>query len=436
MSFQSGSDGSFCSNSPTLVQANLANFEMLDLAKTESGPLTNANASDAGRRPGKLSDSEPKKDCVAPIDFTGGPKCVPDVTRKFLTRHRKLMGKLTKMQKDFKLCSTPEQFNSSSTIFDTLKSSFTSYCRDLKLQVTDPDKFDELSERLKDAYDNCYDNYDECKLRIVGCPHDDSEDESVVQSANSASQVTGCTVTTNKSCEIRQIELAERRAELKASFELAEAREARARAKTQAEAAKAQAKAEKAEMLAKLRLEEARIEAEEKLIACSERDSVAASRRSRTKSLHASTSGSTTTRAGRSELGTNAGFRKTSNSKALKTKQAESKSSLIFHLSKPPDEAFVKERTKSSIQDVSNSVAISKVAVCVSSEVAPPVDPTSVVHNYLERQGRNEYINLASQINYNGSNIAFLFYENQIRKLMEESPFGERRLEVRFGHLV
>ena len=111
MSFQSGSDGSTSSNSPTLVQANFANFEMLDLATTESGPLTNVDASDAGRRPGKLSDCKPEKDCVAPIDSTGGPKGVPDVTRKFLTRHRKLMGKLTKMLKDFKLCSTPEQFN-------------------------------------------------------------------------------------------------------------------------------------------------------------------------------------------------------------------------------------------------------------------------------------------------------------------------------------
>ena len=252
---------------------------------------------------------------------------------------------------------------------------------------------------LKDAYDNCYNNYDECKLRVVGCPPDDSEDESVVQSAESASQVTDCTATTNKSCEIRQIELAKRRAELKASFELAEAREARARAKTQAEAAKAQAeaakaqaeaakaqaKAEKAEMLAKLRLEEARIEAEEKLIACSERGSVAAFRRLRTKSLHASMSSSTTTRADKGEFGNDAGFRKTSDSKTLKTKQAESKSSLISPLSKPPDEAFVKERTKSWIQDVSNSVPISKAAVCVSSKVAPPVDPTSVVHNYLER---------------------------------------------------
>ena len=207
------------------------------------------------------------------------------------------------------------------------------------------------------AYDNCNDNYDECKLRVVGCTHDDSEDESVVQSADSASQVTGYTTTTTKSCEIRQIELAKRRAELKASYELAEAREARARAE-------AQAKAVKAEMLAKLRIEEARIEAEEKLIACSERGSVAASRRSRTKSLHALMSSFTTSRAGRSEFGSDANFQKTSNSKTHKTKQAEAKSSLISHLSKLPDEAFVKERTKSWTHDVSNSVPISKGAVC------------------------------------------------------------------------
>ena len=99
--------------------------------------------------------------------------------------------------------STLDQFNCCSTNFDALRSSFVSYCRDLKLQATDPDKFNELSERLKDAYGNCYDSYDECKLRAIGCPRDDSEDESVVKSADSASQVTGFTATTNKSCEIR-----------------------------------------------------------------------------------------------------------------------------------------------------------------------------------------------------------------------------------------
>ena len=60
-----------------------------------------------------------------------------------------------------------------------------------------------------------------------------------------------------------------------------------------------------------------------------------------------------------------------------------------------------------------------------------PVDHTaSAVHNYLKHQGRNEYINLASQFAYNGNNLAFVFFENQIRKLMVESPHEERCLEV------
>ena len=39
-------------------------------------------------------------------------------------------------------------------------------------------------------------------------------------------------------------------------------------------------------------------------------------------------------------------------------------------------------------------------------------------------------MNLASQIGYDGHNIAFIFYENQIRALMAESPCQERRLEI------
>ena len=54
----------------------------------------------------------------------------------------------------------------------------------------------------------------------------------------------------------------------------------------------------------------------------------------------------------------------------------------------------------------------------------------TVLHTYLERQRRNEYINLASQMGYDGSNLAFVFHENQVRRLMDESPYDERRLEV------
>ena len=68
--------------------------------------------------------------------------------------------------------------------------------------------------------------------------------------------------------------------------------------------------------------------------------------------------------------------------------------------------------------------------VIAPSYSLPSVQAHSAVHQYLERQGRNEYINLASQIAYNGNNIAFVFYENQIRKLMDESPLEERRLKV------
>ena len=53
-----------------------------------------------------------------------------------------------------------------------------------------------------------------------------------------------------------------------------------------------------------------------------------------------------------------------------------------------------------------------------------------ILHTYLERQGRNEFINLATQIGYDWKNIAFVFYENQVRRLMEESLYDERRLEV------
>ena len=40
------------------------------------------------------------------------------------------------------------------------------------------------------------------------------------------------------------------------------------------------------------------------------------------------------------------------------------------------------------------------------------------------------FINLASQIAYDGTNIAFVFNENQMKKVMSERPCDKRRLEV------
>ena len=52
------------------------------------------------------------------------------------------------------------------------------------------------------------------------------------------------------------------------------------------------------------------------------------------------------------------------------------------------------------------------------------------LRTYLDHQSRSEFINLASQIGCDGKNMTFVFYENQIRKLMDESHCNERRLEV------
>ena len=45
-----------------------------------------------------------------------------------------------------------------------------------------------------------------------------------------------------------------------------------------------------------------------------------------------------------------------------------------------------------------------------------------VFQTYLDRQNRKEYIDLASQMSFNGDNIAFVFYKNQIQKLMNQCP--------------
>ena len=66
----------------------------------------------------------------------------------------------------------------------------------------------------------------------------------------------------------------------------------------------------------------------------------------------------------------------------------------------------------------------------VNTPVALESNPNAALNAYLERQGRNEYINLATQIGYDGANIAFVFFENQVRRLMNESPYDERKLEV------
>ena len=60
----------------------------------------------------------------------------------------------------------------------------------------------------------------------------------------------------------------------------------------------------------------------------------------------------------------------------------------------------------------------------------PLLSESAIRQTYLDRQGRNEYVNLASHIVYNGTNLAFVFYKNQIWHLIDESPYPEGCFEV------
>ena len=66
----------------------------------------------------------------------------------------------------------------------------------------------------------------------------------------------------------------------------------------------------------------------------------------------------------------------------------------------------------------------------VDAPVASESNPNAALSAYLKRQGRNEYINLATQVGYDGANIAFVFFDNQVRRFMNESPYDKRKLEV------
>ena len=56
-------------------------------------------------------------------------------------------------------------------------------------------------------------------------------------------------------------------------------------------------------------------------------------------------------------------------------------------------------------------------STCASRESSRQsnLNHASVFEAYLKRQGRNKYISLATQIAYESHNIAYVFYENQIR---------------------
>ena len=219
--------------------------------------------------------------------------------------------------------------------------------------------------------------------------------------------------------------------------------------------------------MAKLRLEEAALDAEEKLLACSERGSSVTSLRS-SKSRRSKTEINITAKPKTTDL-------KTINlhdSSVAKPRQLDGsyvqmvKNKPLHRASftwqgcdltgeKPANTKFGEKRCKTAFNPTAKEFVCSSaqakaetndralltesrndILPATSTLYVPPDVPAkplvceSAMQTYLDRQGRNEYVNLASQIAYDGTNMAFVFYENQILRLMDESPYPERRFEV------
>ena len=203
-------------------------------------------------------------------------------------------------------------------------------------------------------------------------------------------------------------------------------------AKAKARAAKAQEAAIEAETKARFSIEEAKLEAELKLLELSERGSSVASKSAlRVRSIKGSNKGSAIGAVPHISFSVNRDSREfydgvvtaldvcpevsmpfgSQNSKYQKTKP---------YLTFEEDQTEIKQRPfeKASPQEIESTrfESLPRRSKADSSACAE-----EIFKSYLDRQGRNEHVNLASEIGYDGNNIAFVFYENQVRRLMSES---------------
>ena len=260
------------------------------------------------------------------------------------------------------------------------------------------------------------------------------------------------------------------RFEAEAEKQRFEAEAEKQRFEARAEKERVLAKAEEAEILAKLRLESIKLKAEEELISCSEYGSSIASK-SRSAKIKSCVSESRDPfqKVNRLSFKPKSVLKSGSINKHNSERQSntnerdvsETKPSLLFDYPQSCgsvlgvtrkitplnfESKFVSEtRCKDTLFDPShntNDVAHAGTVPQPGARNFNSFNPDSQMRNsviatnelnwqtYLDRQSRNEYITLASQIAYDGSNTAFVFFENQICRLMEESPIEERRLEV------
>ena len=412
--------------------------------------------------------------------------------RKLLTTKRQLSMRLKRSRDALAKCSSHEHFAKALEQFDEIKIDYVKYKTALN-DVLDPEVSNELLESVADLFNQCLDLYENAKWGMLTSPrkfsvHHEDNGTTDVEPEDSVSQVAESVSATSSSTFIaRQVKLDKKRAELEArhAFVKAEAKakqphaleiakaEAKAKQQHALEIAKAEAKAKQKHALEFAKAEEqfkiaaAELDAEERLIALSERGSSVAvlSRAGPNNSLNNLFGGRSNFREAfradlkpllkKTQLANCAGETSSSllegsvkrNIVRVKNNTGFSRENSEF----PKREKTVYKSAVPNFQSALDRVVTdrndfplngSNSQTLVKSLVGPAVGDgeslrlPSVAHGepalraYIERQDRNEFINLASQIGYDGRNIDFVFYENQIRRLMHESPYDERRLEV------
>ena len=199
--------------------------------------------------------------------------------RKLLTVRRQLLVQIKGLLVDLKSCRSYHNFSELMTKCVNLRLAYSDYHRALD-KITNPDWLCELNDKICDKYNECMSFFDKLEKDYTVVPsvsntNDNiNNDECDIEPEDSASQVSGSVSRLSKVSNqsmIRRIELEKKRAELKISHELQQAK-AQAQARAKAEAVRLQAEMDEAEAeaLARLRVEEAALDAEEKLLACSE----------------------------------------------------------------------------------------------------------------------------------------------------------------------
>ena len=398
-------------------------------------------------------------------------------TRKLLTTKRQLSMRLKRSRDALARCSSHEHFAKALEQFDEIKIDYVKYKTALN-DVLDPEVSNELLESVADLFNQCFNLYENAKRGMLTSPrkfsiHHEDNGTIDVEPEDSVSQVAESVSATSSSTFIaRQVKLDQKRAELEARHAFVKA-EAEAKQQHALEIAKAEAEAKQKHALEIAKAEEqlkiaaAELDAEERLIALSERASSVAvlSRAGPNNSLNNLFGGRSDFREAfradlkpllkKTQLANCAGETSSSllegsvkrNIDRVKNNTGFSRENSEF----PKREKTVYKSAVPNFQSALDRVVTdrndfpingSNSQTLVKSLVGPAVGDgeslrrPSVAHGepalraYIERQDRNEFINLASQIGYDGSNIDFVFYENQIRRLMHESPYDERRLEV------